>query len=102
MNVAFDKLTEPERIQVLVPDGSVIKRNRSNKVELLAKVYDHVEHKFQKGFTLLILGWSDDSALSQLDLTYFPFLKSNRYQESIGNVAHHSNSYKTRKEKLIV
>lgn len=59
VTAAFDKLTRPERVKVLVLDDSVIKCNRSKKVELLAKVYDHVEHKFQKGFTLLTLGWSD-------------------------------------------
>lgn len=56
---AFDRLTRPERVNVLILDDSVVKRNRSKKVELLALVYDHVEHKFQKGFTLLTLGWSD-------------------------------------------
>jgi hypothetical protein len=48
----FDKLTRPERVNILILDDSVIKRNRSKKVELLARVYDHVEHKFQKGLTL--------------------------------------------------
>lgn len=52
-------LTRPERVKVLVLDDSVVKRNRSKSVELLARVYDHVEHRFQKGFTLLTLGWSD-------------------------------------------
>ncbi|WP_157047837.1 hypothetical protein [Cellulosilyticum ruminicola] len=33
--------------------------NRSKSVELLAKVYDHVFHRYQKGFTMLTLGWSD-------------------------------------------
>lgn len=56
---AFDVLTRPERVKVLVLDDSVITRNRSNSVELLARIYDHVSHKFQKGFTLLTLGWSD-------------------------------------------
>lgn len=55
----FDRLTRPERRKVLVLDDSVIKRNRSKKVELLARVHDHVEHKYQKGFTPLTLGWSD-------------------------------------------
>ena len=59
VTAAFDRLTRPERVKVLVLDDSVIKRNRSKKVELPARVYDHVEHKFQKGFTLLTLGWSD-------------------------------------------
>ena len=39
---AFDVLTRPERVKVLVLDDSVITRNRSNSVELLARVYDHV------------------------------------------------------------
>ena len=52
----FDALTRPERVKVLVLDDSVVKRNRSKSVELLARVYDHVEHRFQKGFTLLTLG----------------------------------------------
>lgn len=52
----FDSLTRPERVKVLVLDDSVVKRNRSKSVELLARVYDHVEHRFQKGFTLLTLG----------------------------------------------
>ncbi len=56
---AFDSLTRPERVKTLILDDSVITRNRSKKVELLARVYDHVNHKFQKGFTLLTLGWSD-------------------------------------------
>lgn len=56
---AFGRLTRPERVNVLILDDSVIKRNRSKSVELLARVYDHVEHRFQKGFTLLTLGWSD-------------------------------------------
>ena len=48
----FNRLTRLERVKVLVLDDSIIKRSRSKEVELLARVYDHVEHKFQKGFTL--------------------------------------------------
>ncbi|MCM1092049.1 MAG: hypothetical protein NC092_10805 [Butyrivibrio sp.] len=40
----FDKFARPKRVKVLVPDDSVIKRNRSKKVELLAMVYDHIKH----------------------------------------------------------
>ena len=45
---AFDALTRPERVKVLILDDSVVKRNRSKSVELLARVYDHVGHKFQQ------------------------------------------------------
>ena len=52
-------MTRPESVNVLILDDSVIKRNRSKSVELLVRVYDHVEHKCQKGFTLLTFAWSD-------------------------------------------
>ena len=34
-------------------------RNRSKKVELLTKVYDHAKHAYKFGFRMLTLGWSD-------------------------------------------
>jgi len=40
---------------------SFSKRNRSKKVELLAKVYDHAKHAYKFGFRMLTLGWSDGS-----------------------------------------
>ena len=46
---------------VLIIDDSMFERNRSKKVELLAKVYDHAKHKYRFGFRMLTLGWSDGS-----------------------------------------
>ncbi len=37
----------------------MFERNRSKRVELLAKVYDHAKHCYKLGFRLLTLGWSD-------------------------------------------
>ena len=42
----FSTLTRRERVKVLVLDDSVVRRSRSKAVELLARVYDHVEHKY--------------------------------------------------------
>ena len=79
---AFDRLTRPERVNVLILDDSVIKRNRSKKAELLARVYDHVEHKFQKGFTLLTLGWSDGYSFIPTGFNLLSSAsESNRYNE---------------------
>ncbi|ATW24797.1 transposase [Candidatus Formimonas warabiya] len=55
----IDRLTEQNRQSVLIFDDSLFSRNRSKKVELLAKVFDHTSHKFCKGFRMLTLGWSD-------------------------------------------
>jgi hypothetical protein len=98
----FDKLTRPERVKVLVLDDSVIKRNRSKKVELLARVYNHVEHKFQKGFTLLTLGWSDGYSFVPVAFNMLSSAtKSNRYQEMSTDIDHRSNGYKVRKESMM-
>ena len=99
---AFSRLTRPERVKVFVLDDSVIKRNRSKAVELLARVYDHVEHKYQKGFTLLTLGWSDGYSFVPVGFTLLSSAKkSNRYQEISDKIDHRTNGYKTRKESML-
>lgn len=98
----FSRLTRPERVRVFVLDDSVIKRNRSKAVELLARVYDHVEHKYQKGFTLLTLGWSDGYSFVPVGFNLLSSAKkSNRYQEISDKIDHRTNGYKTRKESLL-
>ena len=102
MTTAFDRLTRPERIKVLILDDSVIKRNRSKSVELLARVYNHVEHRFQRGFTLLTLGWSDGYSFIP---TGFNMLSSssasNRDNEIDSTVDHRTTGYRFRKESMM-
>lgn len=64
-----DPLTADDRQSVLVIDDSLLSRNRSKKVELLAKVFDHTSHKFCKGFRMLTLGWSDGNTFMPLGFT---------------------------------
>ena len=40
-------------------DDTIIERPSSKKVELLARTYDHVFHRTTKGFTQLLLSWTD-------------------------------------------
>ena len=99
---AFDRLTRPERVNVLILDDSVIKRNRSKNVELLARVYDHVEHKFQKGFTLLTLGWSDGYSFIPTGFNLLSSAsESNRYNEVPDSIDHRTNGYKVRKASMM-
>lgn len=58
---AIVPLDSKERANVLIIDDSVFERNRSKKVELLAKVFDHAKHRYCLGFRMLTLGWSDGS-----------------------------------------
>ena len=99
---AFDHLTRPERVKAFVLDDSVVKRNRSKKVELLARIYDHAEHKFQKGFSLLTLGWTDGYSFVPVGFNMLSSArKSNRYQEVSENIDHRTNGYKVRKESML-
>jgi hypothetical protein len=56
---AIVPLDSEERANVLIIDDSMFERNRSKKVELLAKVYDHAKYAYKFGFRMLTLGWSD-------------------------------------------
>lgn len=56
---AIRPLDSEERVNVLIIDDSMYERNRSKKVELLTKVYDHAKRAYKFGFRMLTLGWSD-------------------------------------------
>ena len=99
---AFDALTRPERIKVLVLDDSIFSRNRSKAVELLARVYDHVSHQFMKGYTMLTLGWSDGYSFIPVAFNLFSSVeKSNRYNEVSPEIDKRTNGYKFRKESMM-
>lgn len=59
INGAIVPLDSEDRANVLIIDDSMYERNRSKKVELLAKVFDHAKHAYKFGFRMLTLGWSD-------------------------------------------
>lgn len=102
ITLAFDRLTRPERVKAFVLDDSIIKRNRSKKVELLARIYDHAEHKFQKGFTLLTLGWTDGYSFVPVGFNMLSSAKkSNRYQDISNSIDCRTNGYKARKESML-
>ncbi|MDF1618856.1 IS4 family transposase, partial [Petrocella sp. FN5] len=98
----FNRLTRPERVNVLILDDSIVTRNRSKSVELLAKIYDHAFHRYQRGFTMLTLGWSDGYSFIP---TGFTMLSSrnekNRFQETSNEIDKRTNGYKRRKDALL-
>ena len=52
-------LTSDKRRNAFIVDDTLFERKGSTKVELLAKVYDHAEHRHTSGFRMLTLGWPD-------------------------------------------
>lgn len=57
----------------------MFERNRSKKVELLARCMDHLSlrKRFYKGFRMLTLGWSDGYSFMPID---FSLLSSKKAQ----------------------
>src|SRR4030043_52098 len=55
----LEPLTGTANMKVLIADDSLYRRNRSKYVELLSRVFDHTDHRYYRGFRMLILGWSD-------------------------------------------
>lgn len=95
---AIAPLTSGARRNVLIIDDSLFSRNHSKKVELLARVYDHVSGAYMKGFRMLTLGWSDGNTF--LPLSHCLLSSSSKQQQLQGvseNVDPRSNGGKQRK-----
>jgi hypothetical protein len=52
-------LTGAANRKVLIADDTLYRRNRSQYVEMLSRVFDHTDHQYYRGFRMLTLGWSD-------------------------------------------
>jgi hypothetical protein len=59
-------LTSKERVRAIVFDDSAYSRDRSKKVELLARVKDHVTGRYFKGFRKFTAGWTDGATFIPL------------------------------------
>jgi len=93
-------LDSEDRANVLILDDSMFERNRSRKVELLAKTYDHANHRYRFGFRMLTLGWSDGSTFLPVNSVLLSSEnKKNRVNEAV-NVDQRTARYKRRKLSL--
>lgn len=98
---SFSRLTRPDRVKAFVLDDSVISRNRSKHVELLANLYDHADHRFIKGFTMLALGWTDGYSFVPTDFAMLSSAsKKNRIQEVSESIDKRTSGYKRRSEAM--
>jgi hypothetical protein len=96
-----ERLTDKSRPKVFIVDDSAFDRNRSKKVELLARCFDHASLKmrFYKGFRMLTLGWSDGCTFMPVDFSLLSSKKSqiNGISEEIDK---RTCGYKRRKNAL--
>ncbi|MBQ7478248.1 MAG: transposase, partial [Selenomonadaceae bacterium] len=59
VNQHLRPLTSDSRDDCFVIDDTLYERAGYKRTELAARVFDHVDMKFRKGFRLLTLGWTD-------------------------------------------
>ncbi|WP_282023351.1 IS4 family transposase [Priestia flexa] len=95
------KLTNHERIKVLIVDDSSYDKNRSKSVELLARCFDQASQKmrFYKGFRMLTLGWSDGTTFMPVDFSLLSS-KNSVINGVSQNIDKRSSGYKRRLEAL--
>ena len=86
--------------KVFIVDDSLYNRNRSKNVELLARVHDHNDHRYYRGFRLLTLGWSDGSSFLPVSFSLLSSTqKKNRLAEA-AEIDKRTNGFKRRAESL--
>ena len=98
INETIKPLTDAGRRCAIIVDDSLFSRSRSKRVELLANVYDHVSHRYTKGFRLLVLGWTDGNTFLPLTFCLLSTSKGkNPLNEADASVDARSNGGKQRK-----
>ena len=94
-------LTEDSTTKVLIADDTLYLRDRSKRVELLARVHDHNTKRYHRGFRMLTLGWSDGSSFVPM---FFSMLSSakeeNRLAAMRQDLDKRTNGYKRRQESM--
>lgn len=99
---SFNRLTREDRFHALVLDDSVIPRERSKKVELLAFIFDHVCNKAVKGFNLLTLGWTDGFSFIPVAFNMLTSAKQDKRLNDVNpGIDKRTNGYKNRVSAML-
>ena len=100
LNKAILPLTAKETPKVFIVDDSLYNRNRSKNVELLARVHDHNDKRYYRGFRLLTLGWSDGSSYLPVSFSLLSSAKQKNRLVPMAEVDKRTNGFKRRAESL--
>jgi hypothetical protein len=94
-------LTNETTTKVLIADDTLYDRNRSKRVELLARVHDHNTGRYMRGFRMLTLGWSDGNSFVPMMLSMLSSAKeNNRLFPMRAGIDKRTNGYKRRQESM--
>jgi hypothetical protein len=100
LNKKILRLTAKETPKVFIVDDSLYNRNRSKNVELLARVHDHNENRYYRGFRLLTLGWSDGSSYLPVSFSLLSSAQQKNRLAPMAKVDKRSNGFKRRVESM--
>jgi len=94
-------LTDEATTKVLIVDDTLYSRDRSKRVELLARVHDHNTGRYTRGFRMLTLGWSDGNSFVPMMLSMLSSAKEkNRLAPMRDGIDKRTNGYKRRQESM--
>ena len=94
-------LTDETTTKVLIADDTLYSRDRSKRVELLARVHDHNTGRYMRGFRMLTLGWSDGNSFVPMMLSMLSSAKEdNRLAPMRAGIDKRTNGYKRRQESM--
>jgi len=92
-------LSDEATTKVLIADDTLYSRDRSKRVELLARVHDHNTGRYVRGFRMLTLGWSDGNSFVPMVLSMLSSAKdNNRLAPMRYGIDKRTNGYKRRQE----
>ena len=94
----IDRLTGNDRESVLIADDSLFSRQRSKKVELLSRVFDHTSHRYCRGFRMLTLGWSDGNTFLPVNFNLLSSPKDEHVLCPVQETDKRTNGYKRRQQ----
>jgi hypothetical protein len=94
-------LTDETTTKVLVADDTLYNRDRSKRVELLARVHDHNTGRYVRGFRMLTLGWSDGNSFVPMALSMLSSVnEKSRLAPMRDGIDKRTNGYKRRQESM--
>jgi IS4 transposase len=95
------RFSATEQIPVMILDDTLHKRNRSKEVELLARVRDHNDGRYYRGFRCLTLGYHDGNTFLPIDFRLLSSQKEKTRLKGIrSDIDKRSNGYKARQMAL--
>jgi hypothetical protein len=98
----INSLTSEDRLTAIILDDTLLHRPFSKKLELVARVFDHTDRKFKRGFRSLFLGWTDGFTFLPLAFRHMSSNnEKNRYCESHNNADNRTCSARAKKEAVM-